>query len=280
MPRSARRSTPTSRAVNEAGGINGRKIKFISLDDGYSPPKTVEMVRQLVEQDKIFALFQPLGTPCNTAIHKYMNQQEGAAALRRHRRLEVGRSEELPVDHGLPARLPHRGGDLRQAHPGQRQGRQDRRAAPERRLRPRLSRRLQGRAGQGGGPHRQDRDLRGDRSDGRQPDHPAQGFRRQRLLQRLGAQGRGAGHPQGGRHRLEAGALPQQRLGLGRRGHEARGLRQRPGHHHGGLHHGRHRQGLGRQRRDEGLARLDGQEHAAAPTRPTPTTSTATPSPR
>ena len=81
--------------------------------------------------------------------------EEGAAALRRHRRVEVGRSQELPVDHGLPARLPHRRRDLRQAHPGQRQGCQDRRAAPERRLRPRLSRRLQGRAGQGGGPHRQ-----------------------------------------------------------------------------------------------------------------------------
>jgi branched-chain amino acid transport system substrate-binding protein len=64
------------KSVNEAGGINGRKIKFISLDDGYSPPKTVEMVRQLVEQDKVFALFQPLGTPCNTAIHKYMNQKK------------------------------------------------------------------------------------------------------------------------------------------------------------------------------------------------------------
>ena len=64
------------KAVNEAGGVNGRKIRFISLDDGYSPPKTVEMVRQLVEQDKIFALFQSLGTPCNTAIHKYMNQRK------------------------------------------------------------------------------------------------------------------------------------------------------------------------------------------------------------
>jgi branched-chain amino acid transport system substrate-binding protein len=64
------------KSVNEAGGVNGRKIKFISLDDGYSPPKTVEMVRQLVEQDKIFALFQSLGTPCNTAIHKYMNQKK------------------------------------------------------------------------------------------------------------------------------------------------------------------------------------------------------------
>jgi len=64
------------KSVNDAGGINGRKIKFISLDDAYSPPKTVEIVRQLVEQEKIFALFQPLGTPCNTAIHKYMNQKK------------------------------------------------------------------------------------------------------------------------------------------------------------------------------------------------------------
>jgi branched-chain amino acid transport system substrate-binding protein len=64
------------KAVNAEGGINGRKINFISLDDGYSPPKTVEVVRQLVEQEKIFALFQSLGTPCNTAIHKYMNTKK------------------------------------------------------------------------------------------------------------------------------------------------------------------------------------------------------------
>jgi branched-chain amino acid transport system substrate-binding protein len=64
------------KVVNEAGGVNGRKIKFISLDDGYVPSKTVELVRQMVEGDKIFALFQSLGTPCNTAIHKYMNQKK------------------------------------------------------------------------------------------------------------------------------------------------------------------------------------------------------------
>jgi branched-chain amino acid transport system substrate-binding protein len=64
------------KAVNEAGGINGRKVKFISLDDGYVPSKTVELVKQMVESDKIFALFQSLGTPCNTAIHKYMNQRK------------------------------------------------------------------------------------------------------------------------------------------------------------------------------------------------------------
>jgi ABC-type branched-subunit amino acid transport system substrate-binding protein len=64
------------KSVNEAGGINGRKINFISLDDGYNPSKTVECVRQLVEQDKVLCTFNTLGTPCNTAIHKYMNQKK------------------------------------------------------------------------------------------------------------------------------------------------------------------------------------------------------------
>ncbi len=65
------------RMLNETqGGINGRKIKFISYDDGYSPPKTVEQVRKLVEQDRVLLVFQSLGTPTNTAIHKYMNQRK------------------------------------------------------------------------------------------------------------------------------------------------------------------------------------------------------------
>jgi branched-chain amino acid transport system substrate-binding protein len=62
--------------VNEEGGINGRKINYITYDDAYSPPKTVEMVRRLVEQDQVAVVFQPLGTPTNTAIHKYLNQQK------------------------------------------------------------------------------------------------------------------------------------------------------------------------------------------------------------
>src|SRR5499427_10613439 len=63
--------------VNETqGGINGRKVNFITLDDGYNPAKTVECVRQLVEQDKVLCTFNTLGTPTNTAIHKYMNQKK------------------------------------------------------------------------------------------------------------------------------------------------------------------------------------------------------------
>ncbi len=62
--------------TNEEGGINGRKITFISYDDGYSPPKAVEMVRKLVEEDKVLLVYNPLGTPSNTAIQKYMNSKK------------------------------------------------------------------------------------------------------------------------------------------------------------------------------------------------------------
>lgn len=66
----------TLKMVNDKGGINGRKINFVTYDDGYSPPKTVEMVRKLVEEDKVLFVFQTLGTPPNTAIHKYMNAKK------------------------------------------------------------------------------------------------------------------------------------------------------------------------------------------------------------
>jgi hypothetical protein len=72
--------------INDKGGINGRKINFISYDDAYSPPKTVEQARKLVESD-------------------------------RHRRDQVERSEGLPLDHGLAAQLPERNADLRQVYP-------------------------------------------------------------------------------------------------------------------------------------------------------------------
>jgi branched-chain amino acid transport system substrate-binding protein len=62
--------------INAEGGINGRKINFISYDDGYSPPKTVEQARKLVESDEVLLIFNSLGTPPNSAIHKYMNEKK------------------------------------------------------------------------------------------------------------------------------------------------------------------------------------------------------------
>ncbi len=62
--------------LNEKGGVDGRKIDLISLDDGYSPPKTVEQTRKLVEDDKVAFIWQSLGTPTNTAIEKYLNERK------------------------------------------------------------------------------------------------------------------------------------------------------------------------------------------------------------
>jgi branched-chain amino acid transport system substrate-binding protein len=62
--------------INAEGGINGRKINFISYDDGYSPPKAVEQARKLVESDEVLLIFNPLGTPSNSAIEKYMNAKK------------------------------------------------------------------------------------------------------------------------------------------------------------------------------------------------------------
>jgi branched-chain amino acid transport system substrate-binding protein len=64
------------RRLNDEGGINGRKINFISYDDGYSPPKTVEQARKLVESDEVLLIFQSLGAQTNSAIQKYMNQKK------------------------------------------------------------------------------------------------------------------------------------------------------------------------------------------------------------
>jgi len=62
--------------INDAGGINGRKINFVSYDDAYSPPKAVEQARKLVESDEVLLIFNSLGTPSNSAIQKYMNAKK------------------------------------------------------------------------------------------------------------------------------------------------------------------------------------------------------------
>jgi branched-chain amino acid transport system substrate-binding protein len=62
--------------INDAGGVNGRKINFISYDDGYSPPKTVEQIRKLIESDEVFLVFNALGTPTQSAVQKYQNSKK------------------------------------------------------------------------------------------------------------------------------------------------------------------------------------------------------------
>ena len=72
----AKLETAFFKMVNDQGGVAGHKINFISLDDGYSPPKTVEQVRRLVEEDQVALLFNTLGTPTNSAIYRYVNQKQ------------------------------------------------------------------------------------------------------------------------------------------------------------------------------------------------------------
>ena len=102
--------------LNETkGGINGRKITFISRDDGYSPPKAVENVRSLVESDEVALIFGVLGTPLNMAIRPYLNKQSvpqlfvaaGTSALERPR--------PFPLEHGLATQFARRSEVLCQA---------------------------------------------------------------------------------------------------------------------------------------------------------------------
>ena len=202
------------------------------LDDGYSPPKTVEMVRQLVEQDKVLCTFNTLGTPSNTAIHKYMNQKKVPMLFVATGASKWGDPKEFPWTMGFQPDY-HTEGVIYAKHilanvkdakiavlmqnddygkdywNGFKEG-----------------------LGKDADKDRQARDLRGDRSDGRQPGHPAQGLRRQRLLQHRDPEVRRPGDAQGGRHRLEAGDLSQQRVVERRLGDEAGRLRERPGRDH------------------------------------------------
>jgi branched-chain amino acid transport system substrate-binding protein len=82
--------------VNEEGGINGRKINFLSYDDGYSPPKAVEQARKLVESDEALLIFQSLGTPSNSAIEKYMNMKKVPQLLVATGATKFGNPEDFP----------------------------------------------------------------------------------------------------------------------------------------------------------------------------------------
>lgn len=82
--------------INEQGGVNGRKVTFISYDDGYSPPKSVEQTRRLVESDKVLGLFNTLGTAPNIAIQKYMNSMKVPQIFVSSGAVEFGNHEAYP----------------------------------------------------------------------------------------------------------------------------------------------------------------------------------------
>ena len=112
--------------VNAEGGINGRKIKFISLDDGYNPAKTVEQARKLVEQDEVLFVFNPLGTPPNTAIHKYMNQKKVPQLFVATGATKWGDPKNFPWTMGWQPNYQTEAQDLRRPHSRDQAQRQDR----------------------------------------------------------------------------------------------------------------------------------------------------------
>ena len=122
--------------INAEGGINGRKINFITYDDAYSPPKAVEQARKLVESDEVLAGVPAARHAVQLGDPEIHERQESPAAVRGDRRHQMGRSAEFSVDHGLAAQLPERGPDLRGLHPEEFSERQDRRDLAERRCRP------------------------------------------------------------------------------------------------------------------------------------------------
>jgi len=87
---------------------NGRKITFISYDDGYSPPKTVEQARRLVESDEVFLIFAPLGTATNAAIQKYMNTMRVPQLFVLSGASRWGDPSAFSLDDWLAAQLPRR----------------------------------------------------------------------------------------------------------------------------------------------------------------------------
>ena len=112
--------------INAEGGINGRKINLISLDDGYMPPKTLEQVRKLVEREKVLFDLQLRGYGHQYRRAPVSKPSESAAPLCRGRRYGLGRLPALPLDHRLGQQLSNGGQAIRRAHFGESAEREDR----------------------------------------------------------------------------------------------------------------------------------------------------------
>ncbi len=214
--------------INAEGGINGRKINFISYDDAYSPPKTVEQARKLVESDEVLLVFNPLGTPPNTAIQKYLNTKKVPQLFVATGATKWNDPKNFPWTMGWQPNYQSETQIYAKYILKNKPNAKIARALSERRLRQGLPEGLQGRTRrQGGLDDRHGGKLRSLRADHRLPHRQAESDRRRRVHQHHHAEIRGAGDQEERRDRLEAAALPQQRLGLDRQRHEAGRLRER-----------------------------------------------------
>ena len=263
--------------INAEGGINGRKINFISYDDALQPAEGDRAGAQAGRERRgALLIFQPLGTPSNSAIQKYMNAKKVPQLFVASGATKWGDPKHFPVDDGLSAQLPERRTDLRQIHSRPLSQQQDRGVLAERRRRQGSGQGIARRARRQGEHDHRRQILRGQRSHDRLPDRRAARFRRRHLLLLGGAEGIGAGDPQGRRARLEAEILPCQYRDLGRFGVEAGGSRIRQGYHFDDLSEGSDRPSLEERSGGKEVARPSWTSIIRTATRPTPTTSTAT----
>ena len=184
--------------INDQGGVNGRKINLISLDDAYSPSNTVEQTRRLIEQERVAFIFGSLGGYTNLAVRQYLNDNKIPHLFLAVAADIVGDPEHYPWTIGAQSGNLERSPYLREIHSGDQAECENRRALSARRglqdLRHRHAR----------GPRRRKRidDRRGSLlrtlgADGRFPNHQPARVRRGYADHRGESEGRGAGHPQG-----------------------------------------------------------------------------------
>ncbi len=244
--------------INEQGGINGRRINFITRDDGYSPPKTVELVRKLVEEDQVLALFNTLGTPPNTAIQAYANDNKVPQLFVATGADKWNDPKNHPWTMGwqpsyrIEARI---------------YGRYILKNLPNAKIAVLYQNDDFGKdyligLREGLGAKADTMIVATKTYETTDPTVDSQivslqGSGADTLLDRGGAEICRAGDPQGVRHRLEADPLSDQRVGFGRRGHEARRAREGRRHHFGRLPQGANRSAMGQYAGIQGVAGLD-----------------------
>ena len=218
--------------INEEGGINGRKITFISYDDGYSPPKTVEMTRKLVEQDEVLFMAGAVGTPTNSAVWHYLNQNKVPQLFVYTGATKWNDPKGHPWTMGFPVSYQMEGriyaAYIMQNKPDAKIGvlyqnddfGKDYMKGVVDGLGDKAESMIKGQGL-----------LRDHRSDRRLADHPAEGCGMRRAGRRCHSEIRRASDPQGGRDRMEAAVHHERHRRLGGGDLQAGRPRKRQGHH-------------------------------------------------
>jgi branched-chain amino acid transport system substrate-binding protein len=248
------------RKLNAEGGISGRKINFISYDDSFSPAKTVEQARKLVESDEVLLIFQSLGTPTNNAIQKYLNEKKVPQLFVATGATKFGDPKNFPWTMGWQPTYQTEGRiyaryileKLPQAKLGILYQNDDSGRDYLKGLKDGLGAEATKRMIVGELPYEP-----ADPTVDRQIVTPENTWRR-RLFQRSLAEIRRAGDPEGGRDRLEAGPVPCQPLEFRGLRAQARRAQERQGNPVDQLSQGPHRPDLERRSRDQGVGRLHG----------------------